>query len=230
MASKENQWNKPSINKEDDDAFLYAMLLSTSHIFPMALNAAIELNVFDIIASRANGDGYMSPSEIASQLPTKNPDAPSLLDRMLRLLASHSLLTSSIRTCEDGRVERLYGLSPAAKFYVQNEDGGYLGSLKLINFPRKAAEVWYVYIYATIEHGIGVEVISILTCFTYFLESQPYHLATYSRSFFSVSLKIKWLLRSQLVRNSILINHKPNCNFKSHIILKGTQEKRKRDF
>jgi hypothetical protein len=111
MASKENQWNKPSINKDYDDAFLYAMLLSTSHIFPMALNAAIELNLFDIIASRANRDGYISPSEIASQLPTKNPDAPFLLDRMLRLLASHSLLTSSIRTCEDGRVERLWTLT-----------------------------------------------------------------------------------------------------------------------
>ncbi|GLT64048.1 hypothetical protein SLA2020_365650 [Shorea laevis] len=85
MASEENQWNKPSINKDYDDAFLYAMLLSTSHIFPMALNAAIELNLFDIIAKWANRDGYISPSEIASQLPTKNPDAPFLLDRMLQV-------------------------------------------------------------------------------------------------------------------------------------------------
>jgi caffeic acid 3-O-methyltransferase len=164
-STTENQlWDKPSnINEIDDDACLYALMLSISHVFPMALNAAIELNVFDIIASRANGDGYMSPSEIASQLPTKNPDAPSLLDRMLRLLASHSLLTSSIRTCEDGRVERLYGLSPAGKFYAQNEDGGYVGSLALLTFHRKVAKVWYVR-YITV-----VEIISMLTCFTYYL-------------------------------------------------------------
>ncbi|GLT77832.1 hypothetical protein SLA2020_493880 [Shorea laevis] len=168
MASKENQWNKPSINKEDDDAFLYAMLLSTSHILPMVLNAAIELNVFDIIASRANVDGYMSTSEIASQLPTKNPDAPSLLDRMLRLLASHSLLTSSIHTCEDGRVERLYGLSPAAKFYVQNEDGGYLGSLALLSFPRKAAEVWFHLKDAILEEGNLFKNVYGISCFQYF--------------------------------------------------------------
>ena len=140
MASTENQ----SLNKEDDNACLYAMHLSTSHIFPMALTAAIELNLFDIIASRANRDAYMSPSEIASQLPTKNPNAPFLLDRMLRFLATYSLLTCSVRTCEDGRVERLYGLSPAGKFFAQNEDGGLLSSMTLLNSHPNVAEVWYV--------------------------------------------------------------------------------------
>ncbi|XP_059455376.1 caffeic acid 3-O-methyltransferase-like [Corylus avellana] len=139
MASTENQ----SINKEDDNACLYAMHVSTSQIFPMVLTAAIELNLFDIIASlRANRDAYVSTSEIASQLPTKNPDAPSMLDRMLRLLATHSLLTCSMRTCEDGRVERLYGLSPAGKFFAQNEDGGLLSSLALINSQPNVAELW----------------------------------------------------------------------------------------
>ncbi|KAE8100274.1 hypothetical protein FH972_018189 [Carpinus fangiana] len=128
-------------SREDDDACLYAMHVSTSHIFPMVLTAAIELNLFDIIAStlRANRDAYVSTSEIASQLPTTNPDAPSLLDRMLRLLATYSLLTCSVRTCEDGSVERLYGISPAGKFYVQNEDGGHLASMALINSPGNSA-------------------------------------------------------------------------------------------
>jgi caffeic acid 3-O-methyltransferase len=145
-------------SREDDDACLYAMHVSTSHIFPMVLTAAIELNLFDIIAStlRANRDAYVSTSEIASQLPTKNPDAPSLLDRMLRLLATYSLLTCSVRTYEDGRVERLYGISPAGKFYVQNEDGGHLASMALINSPGNSAGVWYVcvyiYIYTIVFH------------------------------------------------------------------------------
>ena len=46
----------------------------------MVLNAAIDLNLFEIIAW-ANPDVYMSPSEIASQLPTQQPDAPYMLDR-----------------------------------------------------------------------------------------------------------------------------------------------------
>ncbi|KAC1674071.1 hypothetical protein FH972_027152 [Carpinus fangiana] len=142
-------------SKEDDDACLYAMQVSTSHIFPMVLTAAIELNLFDIITStlRANRDAYVSTSEIASQLPTKNPDAPSLLDRMLRLLATYSLLTCSVRTCEDGRVERLYGISPAGKFYVQNEDGGHLAPMSLINSPGNSASAGVWLHLAVLEEG-----------------------------------------------------------------------------
>nr|POF21571.1 caffeic acid 3-o-methyltransferase [Quercus suber] len=130
MSSTQNQGTPSSINEEDDDACLYAMLLSSSHVFPMVLHAAIELNLFEIIA-KASPNAYMSPSEIASQLPTQSPDAPYMLDRMLRLLASYSLLTCSMRTCEDGSVERLYRVSTAGKFYVQDEDGGSAGSISL---------------------------------------------------------------------------------------------------
>jgi hypothetical protein len=144
MSSTQNQFGKPSINEEDDDACLYAMLLSSSHIFPMVLNAAIDLNLFEIIA-RAGPDVYMSPSEIASQLPTQHPDAPYMLDRMLRLLASNSLLTCSMSTREDGSVERLYGVSPAGKFYVQNEDGGSMDSISSFACHRATVEVLYVY-------------------------------------------------------------------------------------
>jgi hypothetical protein len=33
-----------------------------------------------------------------------------------------------------------------------------------------------------------------------------------------------WLLKSLFDQNSIMINHKSNNNFKSHIIIRGTQE------
>ncbi|KAE7998318.1 hypothetical protein FH972_002876 [Carpinus fangiana] len=151
MGSTEKQLDdQPSINiSEDDDACLYAMHLSISYAYHMVLKAAVELNLFDIIArpasSPAAADAYMSTSEIASQLPTKNTDAPSLLDRMLRLLASYSLLTCSVRTGEDGSDERLYGLAPAGKFYVQNEDGYSLASLPLFSHHPATAEARYVY-------------------------------------------------------------------------------------
>ena len=154
MSSIQNQGTVPSsINEEDDDACLYAMLLSSSHVFPMVLHAAIELNLFEIIA-KASPNAYMSPSEIASQLPTQSPDAPYMLDRMLRLLASYSLLTCSMRTCEDGSVERLYRVSTAGKFYVQDEDGGSAGSISLFALHRATVEVWYVSIYRAAQ-GIG---------------------------------------------------------------------------
>ena len=36
--------------------------------------------------------------------------------------------------------------------------------------------------------------------------------------------KIKWFLKLQFDQNSIIINYKPNGNFKSHIIFGRTQE------
>jgi hypothetical protein len=165
MGSTENHLDKPSsANKEDDDACLYAIHLSTSFTFHMVFKAAIELKLFDIIASRGSRpDAYMSPSEIASQLPTKNSDAPYLLDRMLRLLTSYSLLTCSVRTGEDGRVQRLYGIAPAGKFYVQNEDGYSLGAVPLFSLHPPLAEVWYVDLFMQTYNSIY------LFSFPYFL-------------------------------------------------------------
>ena len=66
-------------------------------------------------------------------------------NRMLRLLASNSLLTCSMSTRKDGSVERLYGVSPAGKFYVQNEDGGSMDSISSFACHRATVEVLYVY-------------------------------------------------------------------------------------
>nr|POE53074.1 caffeic acid 3-o-methyltransferase [Quercus suber] len=116
------------------------MLFSSTQLFPWVLNAAIELNLFGIIAE-AGPAACMTPSEIASQLPTHDSDAPSRLDRMLRLLASHSVLTCSFRTLEDGKVERLYGLTPACHFFLRKEDGCSLVSFSAFTSQRAMWEV-----------------------------------------------------------------------------------------
>lgn len=88
---------KPGQTKQDqeveDEARLLARRLSNAAAFPMVLKAALELGIIDTIAT-AGDCLWLSPFEIALRLPTKpsNPEAPELLDRMLRLLASHSIL------------------------------------------------------------------------------------------------------------------------------------------
>ncbi|KAA8546325.1 hypothetical protein F0562_002936 [Nyssa sinensis] len=126
MGSTENHVS-PSI-KEDDEACAYALQFCLSHVPHMVMNAAVELELFDIIAQKGSG-AHISSSEIVSQLPAQNPDAASILDRMLCLLASYSLLTCSLRTHQDGTVERLYGLAPAGKFFVRNQGGRSLASM-----------------------------------------------------------------------------------------------------
>ncbi|KAK6246224.1 hypothetical protein SCA6_009314 [Theobroma cacao] len=114
------------MSQEDQDQELgkLAVRLANAVVLPMVLKSALELNIIDTIS--AAGDGtYLSPSQIASGLPTKNPEASLLLDRMLRLLASYSILKCSVRTKESGEVERLYGAGPLCKFIVKNQDEGY---------------------------------------------------------------------------------------------------------
>ncbi|XP_028805806.1 isoliquiritigenin 2'-O-methyltransferase-like [Neltuma alba] len=123
-------------------AFLEAMWLSSGQVYPAVLNAAIELNLFEIIG-RGNPNG-MSPSEIASQLPThdQHPDTPQRLDRMLFFLASHSLLSWSKRFDEEEEDERLYSLSPTGRYLISNDDGASFASLSKLCCHPAYISVW----------------------------------------------------------------------------------------
>ena len=90
MSSKESQIGAST--NEDDSLSQYAMQLATASVLPMVLKAAIELGVLEIL-DRAGPGALLSTSQIASQLPThSNQDKSLLLDCMLMLLASHSIL------------------------------------------------------------------------------------------------------------------------------------------
>ncbi|KDP35860.1 hypothetical protein JCGZ_10599 [Jatropha curcas] len=126
----------------DEEAILFAMQLSSAPLLPMVLKSAIELDLLEIIAKAGPG-AFLSTYDIASQLPTKSADAPVVLDRILRLLASYSILTCSLRKLNDGKVERLYGLAPVCKFLTKNEDGVSIAPLCLLNLDKVLMESWY---------------------------------------------------------------------------------------
>ncbi|CAL1363516.1 unnamed protein product [Linum trigynum] len=127
--------------EDDHDAELYAMQLATASVLPMAMKAAIELGVFDVINS-AGPAASLSPAQIASQLAASTTGSSSAsaddvgqrLDPILHLLASHSVLTSSPRNVDHGGgggdgdgFPRSYGLAPVAKYFLK--DGNKTGSL-----------------------------------------------------------------------------------------------------
>ncbi|MED6196518.1 hypothetical protein PIB30_048245 [Stylosanthes scabra] len=85
--------NLPQVEKQEDEkegGFLFADIV-WSNVINMALKTTIELGVFDIIV-KAGEDAKLSAKDIADKIGTNNPEAPTMLDRLLRLLASHSLL------------------------------------------------------------------------------------------------------------------------------------------
>lgn len=144
---------KPVLTKEEQEieekmVSLQAESIVNSVAFPMVLKAALELGVIDTIAATGNGT-WLSPSEIAVSLPTKptNPEAPVLLDRMLRLLVSHSILKCRmIETRENGqtgKIERVYAAEPICKFFLKDSDGsGSLSSLLLLLHSQVILKTW----------------------------------------------------------------------------------------
>ncbi|CAL1363518.1 unnamed protein product [Linum trigynum] len=117
--------------EDDHNDELYAMQLATASVLPMALKAAIELGVFDIISS-AGSTASLSPAQIASQLAASTTgssssaaaDVGQRLDPILHLLASHSVLTSCPTKTRGDGFPRSYGLAPVAKFFLKDHGKG----------------------------------------------------------------------------------------------------------
>ncbi|KAK4572799.1 hypothetical protein RGQ29_030998 [Quercus rubra] len=144
MGSSEQTQPNPATQqqKEEEEVGKLAVRLANAAILPMVLKSAMELNLIDIISEAGTG-AFLSPSEIAAKLPTKNQDAPVLLDRMLRLLASYSILKCTLRTRGiDGETERLYGVESICKFLVKNPDGGSVAPLFLLHHDKVLMESW----------------------------------------------------------------------------------------
>lgn len=129
--------------REEEEVGKLVIRLANAVVLPMVLKSALELNLVDIIAASTDGV-FLSTSEIATRIATNNPDAPILLDRMLRLLASYDVLKCSVRTGENGEVERVYGAAPICKFLVKNPDGGSVAPLFLLHHDKGFMESWYI--------------------------------------------------------------------------------------
>ncbi|CAH2067642.1 unnamed protein product [Thlaspi arvense] len=145
-----NDFDAKPINEihedEETELGLRAVRLANYITFPMVFKAAIELGVIDTLYSAAradvNGSGsFLKPSEIAVRLPTtpSNPEAPALLDRMLRLLASYSMVKCQV---VDG--ERVYKADPICKYFLRYniEEMGTLASQFILELDSVFLNTW----------------------------------------------------------------------------------------
>ncbi|KAL0913176.1 hypothetical protein M5K25_016615 [Dendrobium thyrsiflorum] len=164
---------KPTTDGSTDDeaACLYAMQLVCLSAFPLTLKAAIELKLLETI-SLAGPGAQLSPSEIASRLPfISNPQAPVMLDRILRLLASYSILTCSLSPSG----ERRYGAAPVCKFLTPNADGDSIAPLVLLGNAKVFMESRYYLKDAVIDGGIPFKKAYGMTMFEYHRADPSFH-------------------------------------------------------
>ncbi|KAK8481075.1 hypothetical protein V6N13_102485 [Hibiscus sabdariffa] len=185
--------NTSSTLSSDEEAMLIAMQLSFASALPMVLKSAIELNLLEIMAKAGPG-ALLSTKEVAAQLSTINPDAPVMLDRMFRCLSSYSVLTCSLRTLPDGKVERLYGLGPVCKFFTKNEYGGSVSSISLLVQDKVYMECWYNLKDAVLKGGSPFNKANGKPVFDYLGSDQRLNKIFNKGMFDLSSINMKWIL------------------------------------
>jgi hypothetical protein len=71
--------------------------------------------------------------------------APEMLDRILRLLASYNVIKCKVEIDDDGKkVTKRYGPAKVCKWLTKNEDGVSMAALGLMNQDKVLMECWYV--------------------------------------------------------------------------------------
>ncbi|KAI4346255.1 hypothetical protein L6164_013322 [Bauhinia variegata] len=154
-AENREQANQQPEEIEDEESFCYAMQLGLSTVLSFAMQSATQLGIFDII-NKAGPGAKLSGKDIATQLCCKNPEAPAMLDRILRLLASHSVLHCSVVADDQkpGSFQRLYSLAPVARFYSRNAEGVSLGPFMALIQDKIFLDSWSQLKDAILEGGI----------------------------------------------------------------------------
>ncbi|XP_062017570.1 (S)-scoulerine 9-O-methyltransferase-like isoform X2 [Rosa rugosa] len=124
----------------------------------MTLRAAVELNVFNIIAKSGPG-AHLTSKEIVSQIPNTNPTlAGENLERILKLLSVHSLLSTFVTPNPiDKKKETRYGLTKEALCLVQNEDGVSFSPVVAFGSEMFVAQSFYMLKYKVFEVYKGFE-------------------------------------------------------------------------
>ncbi|MED6160144.1 hypothetical protein PIB30_048624 [Stylosanthes scabra] len=141
--------------EEEEDAFFIAQMANTV-VVPFAVRTTIELGVFEIIAKAGEG-AKLSAKDIVDQIGTNNPEAATMLDRVLSLLACHSFLRCCIVQDPENPNslhERLYSLSPVSKYFVTDADGLTFGPNLMLLLDKVLNPAWIELKGAILEGGI----------------------------------------------------------------------------
>ncbi|MED6222432.1 hypothetical protein PIB30_064377 [Stylosanthes scabra] len=159
LLDDDERLNLPQVEKQEDEQDDLFAEMAWSSVINMALKTTIELGVFDIIVKVGEG-AKLSAKDIVDQIETNNPEAATMLDRVLRLLASHSLLCCCV--VEDPQNsnlhQRLYSLSPCSKYFVNDADGVSLGPAFLLSFDKVFYQSWGVEVIRYNDWGVAMGV------------------------------------------------------------------------
>ncbi|KAJ0695507.1 putative caffeate O-methyltransferase [Helianthus annuus] len=101
---------------EEEEGLLKVKQIIGGIVLPIVIKTAIELNLFETMAKTPGG--RFSCFDLASSLPRQTHETPVLIERILRFLAGHSILTSTVVKDEHGDSKNMYGMTTVSNYYV----------------------------------------------------------------------------------------------------------------
>ncbi|XP_037491651.1 caffeic acid 3-O-methyltransferase-like [Jatropha curcas] len=160
---------------------------------------------------------YLSAKEIASQLPTKNSQASQMVDRILRLLASYSVVTctNSVNKLDgdNNSTNWLYGLAPISKYFLNSEGNTSLAPPMHLLHCKAFMDSWYGLEDAVLEGGVP------------FNRVHEMHVYEYTAKFpqFNELFNKAMINLTRLLMENILDKYKGFKNQETHIFNKLSQ-------
>ncbi|KAJ0742343.1 putative caffeate O-methyltransferase [Helianthus annuus] len=141
---------------EEEEGLLKTNQIVGGMILPMAIKTAIELDLFETMAKTPGG--RFSCFDLASSLPRQTHETPVLIERILRFLAGHSILTLTVVKDEHGDSKNMYGMTKVSNYYVRKQDGTSHASTLLLIYDKVFVDCWLViYIYILFLAFLHVE-------------------------------------------------------------------------
>ncbi|KAJ0578139.1 putative caffeate O-methyltransferase [Helianthus annuus] len=137
---------------EEEEGLLRVNQITMGMLLPMVIKTAIELNIFEIMAKTPGGN--FSSLDLASSLPRQTQETPLLIERILRFLASHSVVTSTVVEDEHGDSKNLYGMTALSYNYVRRQEGTSHASSLLFIYDKVLVNCWYHLKDTVIEGGV----------------------------------------------------------------------------
>ncbi|KAG6730352.1 hypothetical protein I3842_01G075200 [Carya illinoinensis] len=159
----------------------------------MALQTAIELGVFEILAKAGPG-AKLSPPQISTEMATTNPEAPEMLDRILRMLASHSVLNCYVGADDAGSFQRIYALSPVSKHFVPDQDGVSFRPKMALLQDKVFLDSWFKLKDAILEGGIPFDRVHATSAFEYSSLDPKFNHVFNTAMFYTFALQNKTIL------------------------------------
>ncbi|XP_030551481.1 caffeic acid 3-O-methyltransferase-like [Rhodamnia argentea] len=135
---------------EDEDV-LSSFEVPSMVFLPMVLKAVFELGILELLAKK----GQLSPSDIAARLSIDNPAAADMINRMLRLLASYSIVLCTLVEDKGSLPRRLYSLGPRSKYFVDN-NGPSVVPVHMLLQDKTILENWHCLKDVVKEGGIDL--------------------------------------------------------------------------